>query len=156
MENENQTLLMSVLGLQHTFFRSIHAQLHETNVHPRQGPILSLLLRHEGFSQADLTREMNVSAATVAVSVSRLEKLGFVTRVRNQNNQRANILALTPSGRQEALRLQDIMQQAMQAAVQGFTDEEIKEMAGFFLRMQENLHKQFGIKERNKNHAPNV
>ena len=95
--------------LQHVFFEAVRSQLDGAEVHPRQGPILGLLLHRDGISQADLVREMHVSAATVAVSISRLEKLGYVTRVRNQRNQRANVLALTDQGRKEAMRLERLM-----------------------------------------------
>jgi len=108
-------------------------------VHPRQGPILSLLLHQQGLSQADLRREMKVSAATVAVSLARLEKLGFVTRARNQSNQRANVLALTEKGEEAAIRLQELMQRVGKAALAGFSEDELQRLANFFQRMERNI-----------------
>ena len=114
--------------MQHVFFEAVRSQLEGTEVHPRQGPILGLLLHNDGISQADLVREMHVSAATVAVSISRLEKLGYVTRVRNQHNQRANALALTPHGREQAERLRAAMQRACGLALKDVPPEELIRM----------------------------
>jgi len=137
--NKTETLFKSVLGLQHAFFESVRSQMWDVPVHPRQGPILALLLHQQGLSQADLRREMKVSAATVAVSLSRLEKLGYVTRERNQSNQRANVLALTEKGEEAAMRLQEAMQQVRQAALTGFNEEELQKLANFFQRMEHNI-----------------
>ncbi|MCL1855389.1 MAG: MarR family transcriptional regulator [Clostridia bacterium] len=98
-----------------------------------------MLLHHQGLSQADLRREMKVSAATVAVSLARLEKLGFVTRERNRSNQRANVLMLTEKGVEAAICLQGAMQRVGQAALAGFSEEELQNLASFFQRMERNI-----------------
>lgn len=141
--------------LQHVFFEAVRSQLDGAEVHPRQGPILGLLLHRDGISQADLVREMRVSAATVAVSISRLEKLGYVTRVRNQRNQRANVLALTDQGRKEAMRLERLMLDIGQAALEGFSESDKIATASLFEQMVENIRRKYGIKECEKEHGPN-
>lgn len=141
--------------LQHVFFEAVRSQLDGAEVHPRQGPILGLLLHRDGISQADLVREMHVSAATVAVSISRLEKLGYVTRVRNQRNQRANVLALTDQGRKEAMRLERLMLDIGQAALEGFSESDKIATASLFEQMVENIRRKYGIKECEKEHGPN-
>ncbi len=142
-----------IFGLQHAFFQVLHSQLGGMEAHPRQGPILGMLLHADGLSQADLVREMNVSAATVAVSLARLEKLGFVTRQRNQSNQRANVLALTEKGRQEAARMEQVMRELGQVALTGFSGQEIKEIITCFQRMKSNLHQHYHMKECVQPHA---
>ncbi len=141
--------------LQHVFFEAVRSQLDGAEVHPRQGPILWLLLHRDGVSQADLVREMHVSAATVAVSISRLEKLGYVTRVRNQRNQRANVLALSDQGRKEAMRLEKLMLDIGQAAMEGLSESDQAMAARLFGQMGENIRKKYGIKEWEKEHGPN-
>jgi DNA-binding MarR family transcriptional regulator len=150
---EHQDIFRNVFRLQHVFFEAVRSQLGGAEVHPRQGPILGLLLHHEGISQADLVREMRVSAATVAVSLSRLEKLGYVTRVRNQQNQRANILALTEEGRKEATRMEKLMWEIGHAALEGLSESDIAMAASLFGEMVENIMRKFGIKECDRDHA---
>ncbi|MEA5016533.1 MAG: MarR family winged helix-turn-helix transcriptional regulator [Candidatus Limiplasma sp.] len=141
--------------MQHVFFEAVRSQLDGAEVHPRQGPILGLLLHKDGISQADLVREMHVSAATVAVSLSRLEKLGYVTRARNERNQRANVLALTEQGRREAMRMEKLMLDIGRAALEGFSESDKAAAASLFGQMVENIRRKYGIKEWEKEHAPN-
>lgn len=151
---EPKEIFQQVFRLQHIFFEAVRSQLDGAEVHPRQGPILGLLLDKDGISQADLVREMRVSAATVAVSLARLEKLGFVTRTRNERNQRANVLALTELGRQEALRLEKLMLDISQAALEGIGEEDQRMAATLFKQMVENIRGKYGIKEWEKEHGP--
>lgn len=148
-------IFQHVFRLQHVFFEAVRSQLDGAEVHPRQGPILGLLLHKDGISQADLVREMHVSAATVAVSLSRLEKLGYVTRARNERNQRANVLALTEQGRREAMRMEKLMLDIGRAALEGFSESDKAAAASLFGQMVENIRRKYGIKEWEKEHAPN-
>ena len=114
----------TLFALQRAYLDCVRQSLQAEDAHPRQGPILVLLLAMDGASQAELVRKLNVSAATVAVSVARLERLGLVRREKNQHNQRANVLALTPHGREQAERLRAAMQRACNLALQDVPQDE--------------------------------
>lgn len=136
-----QDFFQKLFTLRQEYLDCVRHEMSGMGAHPRQGPILGLLLSMDGASQADLVREMGVSAATVAVSLARLEKLGYVKRERNQQNQRANILALTLEGRLQAQRVQQAMEQAGMLAVAGLTDAECEQFAFLMQKMIDNLHK---------------
>ena len=118
----------TLFELQRAYLDCVRQGLQAEDAHPRQGPILALLLAMDGASQAELVRKLNVSAATVAVSVARLERLGLVRREKNQHNQRANALALTPHGREQAERLRAAMQRACGLALKDVPPEELIRM----------------------------
>ena len=71
-----------------------------------------------------MARALNVTAATVAVSAARLEKLGYVARRVNEDNRRANVIGLTEAGKAEARRLGDLMDRVSREALCGLTAEE--------------------------------
>lgn len=144
-----------ISGVQRLFFECIRKQIGTEGVHPRQGPILGMLLLHDGMSQVDIVHKLQVSAATVAVSISRLEKLGFVTRQRRENNQRANILTLTEKGRAEALRMQQLMREIGKVALEDVSEEEIAEMEYSLGKITKNLQKKYGVKECAHRHVKN-
>ena len=127
--------------LQRAYLDYVRQGLCAQDAHPRQGPILVLLLAMNGASQAELVRSLNVSAATVAVSVARLERLGYVRRERNQQNQRANALALTESGREQANRLQTAMRDACAQALRGLNEEDLTRLSTLLACMTDNLHR---------------
>ncbi|MEG0493873.1 MAG: MarR family transcriptional regulator [Clostridia bacterium] len=133
-------VLRIIFQVQRTYFDCVRAIMGDDHhIHPRQGPIMGILLHNDGLSQADLVRRMNVTAATVAVSISRLEKLDYVKRVRNELNQRANVLALTSEGRKKAQMIEDTMLKVRDRAIAGLSNEDLDKMAGYCDRMYQNL-----------------
>ena len=141
--DESKQFFFKVFGVRQMFFQCLHAKATNEQVHPGQGPILGYLLHNGGGSQADIVRLMHVSAATVAVSVARLEKLGFVTRERNQANQRANVLLLTEKGRNAAVQMEQAMEEMGRAALNGFSAEDCKAMEGYCERIIQNLQNRY-------------
>lgn len=91
------------------------------------------------MSQAEVARALNVTAATVAVSAARLEKLGYVARRVNEDNRRANVIALTEAGRAEARRLGDLMDRVSREALRGLTAQERAQMLRLCDVMTSNL-----------------
>ena len=53
-----------------------------------------------------------------------LEKLGYVARRVNEDNRRANVIALTDAGRAEARRLSELLDRVSREALRGLTAEE--------------------------------
>lgn len=138
--DKNQSMLWCMMGVSRVFFECVREQAKEACLlHPKQGPVIGVLLDHDGLSQADLVRQMGVSAATVAVSISRLEKLGMIRRVRDAGNRRAYILTLTDKGRQEGRRMREIMQRTEMLTVRGFSQNELDQMNDYCQRMLHNL-----------------
>lgn len=124
---------------QRAVFEKVRSLIGDQPLHPRQGPILAMILHNTGIGQAELVKKLNVSAATVAVSVARLEKLGLLTRERDLHNRRANVLCLTEAGREQAQRLENAMQEVQRIAFAGLADEELSHMGDCFERMLFNL-----------------
>lgn len=135
-----EELAASMVGIARLYFDCVGVQMGEAeHTHPRQAPILAMLLENEGMSQADLARALKVTAATVAVSAARLERLGYICRKRNASNQRANVLALTQTGRAKAQRLLEAMEAVKLAAFDGFSQEELTQLGSYCARMTRNL-----------------
>ena len=76
--------------------RSILEQrLNKTGVYRSQHQILTTLAEHSNASQKEIAEYLNVTAATIAVSVKKLEKGGYITRIVDQEDNRYNKLCLT-------------------------------------------------------------
>lgn len=137
---EKRSIFQCMAEMQRLFFDCARAQMgNRASIHPKQGPVLGFLLCRGHCSQADLVRELHVSAATVAVSISRLERLGYVRRERNKQNQRANVISLTDTGRAEALKLQAALREVSHAALMDFNAEELDTIERYCERISANL-----------------
>lgn len=75
-------------------------------LNPTQAQVLVVLKRAgAGLRLSDIADRLGVSAPTVSVSVSTLERKGLVRKERAAEDARALAVSLTPSGRAEAGRM---------------------------------------------------
>lgn len=129
MEEETR-LMLRMLSAVRLYFEKARGEMDgEMGAQPRQAPVLAVLARGGEMSQAQVARALNVTAATVAVSVARLEKLGYVARRVNEDNRRANVIGLTEAGKAEARRLGDLMDRVSREALRGLTAGERSELS---------------------------
>jgi DNA-binding MarR family transcriptional regulator len=107
-----------------------------------QPTILFMLRNHEVAAECDqkgFSVALGVSPATIAVSIKRMERAGLVCKSTDPNDLRRNHLTITDKG----LRLVDDCIRAFQhvdaGTFKGFSEEERKQLEGYYRRMIENL-----------------
>lgn len=66
---------------------------------PSHGGVLMFLYQKDGLSVTELAEAIGRTQPTVTVLVNKLEKLGYVRRVKSQTDQRVTLIALTSKGR---------------------------------------------------------
>jgi len=64
------------------------------------GGVLMFLYQKDGLSVTELAEAIGRTQPTVTVLVNKLEKLGYVKRVKSQTDQRVTLIALTSKGRE--------------------------------------------------------
>ena len=139
MEEETR-LMLRMLSAVRLYFEKARGEMGgEIGAQPRQAPVLGVLARGGEMSQAEVARALNVTAATVAVSAARLEKLGYVARRVNEDNRRANVIGLTEAGKAEARRLGDLLDRVSREALRGLTAQERALLGSLCERVTENL-----------------
>ena len=60
--------------------------------------LMSYLYEKGGCGQKELTVTFNSSSAAMAVSISRLEELGYVSKIVDEEDKRNNLISLTEKG----------------------------------------------------------
>lgn len=106
---------------------------------PSQMRMLEFIEKNGGCSQAEVAEEMQVSPASVAQSLKRMEASGFVERNACSGNLRANSLRITESGAEAARRCRGIFDGLEKDMVAGFTDEETVLLGELLSRVIRNL-----------------
>ncbi len=110
-----------------------------SGLHPGQPPLLRYIEEHPGCTQKDAADELDVTPASAAASLKRLEKAGLVERKPNERDTRRNCLHLTEEGRsrlEEHRRIFDALDEKMFA---GLTEEEILSFRHTCEKMFDNL-----------------
>ena len=101
----------------HRYFQSIG--LFNGNPH-----MLFHIRRTPGITQKELAERMDISPASVAVSIRRLESAALIRRERDGKDGRVMHLYLTPEGETMDAACARGKEFLMRTAYQGFTDEE--------------------------------
>ena len=91
------------------------------------------------LSQGDIAKRLQLSPATVTASLRPLEKLGLIERKPDEKDLRINRVTITEEGRRMANRCRELMDELEEATFRGFSEEELRQLTGYFRRMCNNL-----------------
>ena len=100
-------------------------KLNDYEINSAEEYILMYLIGHEGANQEAIARFFMLDKGSVARSLAKLEKKGFITRRINDENQREKVIALTGKAR----RLREVLARLLidwkKLMYVGLSDEEI-------------------------------
>lgn len=115
------------------------SMMNEVGLHSGQAQILNVLWSRDGQSQAELRRELNISAPTVTSLVSKLEKAKFVKCKTCVNDRRIIRVYLTKKGsdiRDETRKQYEILEKNM---LKDFSDTEKIMLMMLLEKLKKNL-----------------
>ena len=101
--------------------------------------VLAALSNNGGQRQVDLSDMTSIDVSTMSRLVSRLVRLGLVTRSRSRTSNREVVVALSPKGRALVRRLIPIAHALERKASAGLTAKELAVMKNLLGRMYGNF-----------------
>ena len=126
MENYKNTL--SVISKIHSLSSSfLKNELEEKGLNElvsSHGNILFQLSLEEKLSMSEIASRIHRDKSTTTVLVKKLEKEGYVERVKNQDDNRSFYLHLTEKGLQYTKATSDISSKLVSKAYENFSEEE--------------------------------
>lgn len=105
-----------------------------------QPMLLEYVKEHKLCTQKELADSLHISPASVATSIKRLEKSGFVTRTPDEADTRKNRLSLTDTGAEILLKFKNICDETDKTMFLGFTQRECDQLCGYLDRLYNNLN----------------
>lgn len=111
----------------------------EQELHWGQPPILEFIMRSEGCTQQEVAAFLRVSPPSIANSLKRMERAGWIRRETDRENLRKNRLYITEEGKQRSLLCRASCDEVDKTLFAGFTEEELAAFSGYLDRMTENL-----------------
>jgi len=115
--------------------------LDETGVYQAQHRLLMQIFRNKNASQKDIADSMGISAATIAVSLKKLEKGGYINKVMDEGDNRFNQITLTEKGKKVVEQSIQIFEETDRKVFEGFTEEEMATLSGLLQKLDANLNK---------------
>ncbi|MEV7392034.1 MULTISPECIES: MarR family transcriptional regulator [unclassified Streptomyces] len=89
----------------------------------------------EPLRPGELAHRLGVEASHVTRTVQQLQRAGYVTRVPDPDDRRAQRIELTGAGREAVHRVRDAGARGMQLALGEWQPEELRQLAVLFHRM---------------------
>ncbi len=91
-----------------------------------QQDLLLFLVMNEGATLSELTAELNVSAATVSVSVKRMEKAGFLIKKTDETDGRITRIYPTEKAKKTPENIRKKMDVLEEKLKKGMSEEEVQ------------------------------
>ena len=104
-----------------------------------QPMILEYIKEHNFCTQKELADSLHISPASVATSIKRLEKGGFVKRSTDKDDIRKNRLSLTEYGLKSLTDFREICDETDKKMFKGFSEEECELLCEYLQRLYNNL-----------------
>lgn len=117
----------------------VTAALSGFKIYRGQPDILGYLLQHGDCSQKELADALGVSPASIATSLKRMSKAGFIERTADETDRRINRLKITPAGKDVFFAGKAECDKIDAAMFSGFEEKEIAVFSDMLSRIADNL-----------------
>jgi MarR family transcriptional regulator, organic hydroperoxide resistance regulator len=101
--------------------------------------VLAALSNNGGVRQIDIAEMTSTEVSTLSRLITRLTRMGLVSRTRSATNSREVTVALTPSGKALVTRLIPVAERLQATAMQGLSKPELAVVKRALRRMHRNL-----------------
>ena len=142
-DEKYRAIMGKLMAIMRDHKSTIDSYVDETNLHKSQHRLLMMLSRMgKNISQRDLAEKLNITPAAVAVTLKKMEKMGLVTRMVAEQDNRYNQVVLTDNGKKIVKESRKIFQYADEKMFAGFSEEELDLFESYLTRIKENLAKE--------------
>jgi len=139
--DNNRELILQLINFAIKHRKIMQNYLDETGVYQAQHRLLMEIYRNPNTSQNDIARSMEISAATIAVSLKKLEKGGYIHREMDEGDNRFNKITLTEKGNRVVEQSRKIFETTNQKVFEGFTEDEKSTLLTLLQKLNHNLTK---------------
>ncbi len=112
---------------------------HNVEINPSQGKIMFVLWQEDGISISELARQTSLGKSTLTSMLDRLEKMGYLRRVRSNQDRREILIERT----EKDMSWQEVYVQVSQEMAgiyyAGFSDNDIEQFEDYLRRILQNL-----------------
>ncbi|MDB9412377.1 MarR family winged helix-turn-helix transcriptional regulator [Microcystis aeruginosa] len=104
-----------------------------------QWRLLAYVLRHEGMTQTELARLLEIERASAGLAIDSLEKKALVSREQHPTDRRVWQIVPTDKARTLLGELREVVDEIYAKVFEGFSDSELRQLGSFFNRISRNL-----------------
>lgn len=130
-----------LIQISHIHFPKLFRQFGNLGIHPSQCGMLWILHRENGLSQSELAKRLKIKPSTVAVSIRRMEKAGFLERRADKKDLRRNCIYLTDRAQEILEKSKEIYRENEKIMTEGISEAEQYLLIRLLNQIIENLER---------------
>lgn len=117
----------------------IHRMMAALKMYPGQPRMMEYINAHPGCTQRELAQALDITPASAAASLKRMEKAGLINRLQDEKDGRRNCLSLTEKGLSQMLQGRSNMDGLDREMFQGLSREDMETFKALCDKMFDNL-----------------
>lgn len=133
MNKENEMLVQDIVSTIRKFVRAVSYDAfrmsREYGLTGPQSAVMRTLFRKGPLSSATLSRMLYVTPSNITGIIDRLEKKGFVERVKKKGDRRVALIELTESGYKQSSELPDPIEKKLIEALSDLEPEHVRTLS---------------------------
>ncbi len=141
--------IMDMLQLTSTYCQLAGQNLFKNTVKlditSEQFGIIFILYYRDGLYQSQVAKLLKKDRPNITRMVDILEKKGYITRKKDNENKRIIKLFITEAGKKTAQRLEPLRKEFYKNMVDGFSDDDIRVLYNLLEKIRNNMRKHYGI-----------
>ncbi len=122
--NYTYDILNSLKIIQHTMRDHMHDYFKSIGLTGPQGLMMFNIGKKGSMKISDISESMHLSVSTISGIVDRLEKMGYVERVRSEKDRRVVMVQVTDAFKGKMKKKHETMESFMSGVLSACTDEE--------------------------------
>lgn len=136
---EKKNLVWDIIKIAREHRKTVDKRICSLGIHPSQHHFLMYIAKHGACTQNSIAEAMEISAATVAVSLKKLEKGGYIQKQISSSDGRSNVIALTEKGEDVVEQSKEMFEKVDREMFTSVTEEEQQQFHGLMERIINNL-----------------
>jgi DNA-binding MarR family transcriptional regulator len=136
---DNRSLVKEIITLNVTHRYRVSKAASSLGLYFGQPAIIEFISYNNGCTQKELAQHLHVSPPSVATTLKRMEKAGFIARIEDSSDSRKKRLTVTEKGVNALRDFRKVCDETDEQVFKGFTDEEKELLMSFLKRLNVNI-----------------
>ena len=136
---EKKHLVWGIIKIAREHRKTVERRISALGIHPSQHHLLMYIAKNGACTQNSIAEAMEVSAATVAVSLKKLEKGGYIEKQNSPGDGRSNRIVLTSKGEDVVEQSKLLFEDVDENMFVSFTEEQQEKLYEFLEQIITNL-----------------
>ncbi|MGN2339736.1 MarR family winged helix-turn-helix transcriptional regulator [Clostridium cagae] len=139
MKSDSFEIAMLIKEIYSSTVGAVSCGLKEIGLTHQQIMVIKLIAHNKKVNISELCEDMSLSKGTVSGIVTRLESLGYVKKIKLENDKRNTYVTFSNKGLEFAKEYKNKINESFDKVFKNLTEEEIKEVKSSLLKLRNKI-----------------